>query len=394
MMKAEDMDGFADHIGGGGGILCGASTLTETVAAADEFCARISQPDMAAVFVFCSTRFDLEVLGRRLAENLPGVLLVGCTTAGELSPDGYRTGSLTGFSLAAPEFHVSARIIENLHSFELNCSQNVVQSNINALRAKDPTLDLSSMFGFLMIDGLCHREEAVISYLHAAMGQIPMFGGSAGDDLHFQRSFLLWEGEFRPDIAVQVMVGTRYPFRVFKTEHFTATDNKMVITGTDSQQRIVYEINGDPAGPEYARLAGLDASRLTPMSFAAHPVVVRVGGDYYVRSIQKVNPDQSLSFYCAVDEGIVLTVARGCDMLEDLQDQFSRIIADIGYPRLLIGCDCILRRLELENRREVARMSQILSAHNVIGFNTYGEQFQAMHVNQTFTGVAIGGRRA
>ena len=28
--------------------------------------------------------------------------------------------------------------------------------------------------------------------------------------------------------------------------------------------------------------------------------------------------------------------------------------------------------------------------NNVVGFGTFGEQFQAMHVNQTFTGVAIG----
>ena len=31
-----------------------------------------------------------------------------------------------------------------------------------------------------------------------------------------------------------------------------------------------------------------------------------------------------------------------------------------------------------------------LERNNVIGFATYGEQFNAMHVNQTFTGVAIG----
>ena len=31
-----------------------------------------------------------------------------------------------------------------------------------------------------------------------------------------------------------------------------------------------------------------------------------------------------------------------------------------------------------------------MAKNNVIGFATYGEQFNAMHVNQTFTGVAIG----
>ena len=33
-----------------------------------------------------------------------------------------------------------------------------------------------------------------------------------------------------------------------------------------------------------------------PLAFAAYPVVVRIGGSEYVRSIQKVNPDHSLSF--------------------------------------------------------------------------------------------------
>ena len=35
-------------------------------------------------------------------------------------------------------------------------------------------------------------------------------------------------------------------------------------------------------------------------------------------------------------------------------------------------------------------MSEIFAENNVVGFSTYGEQFEAMHVNQTFTGVAIG----
>jgi hypothetical protein len=36
------------------------------------------------------------------------------------------------------------------------------------------------------------------------------------------------------------------------------------------------------------------------------------------------------------------------------------------------------------------RVSQMLAANNVIGFSTYGEQFAAMHLNQTFSGIAFG----
>ena len=37
-----------------------------------------------------------------------------------------------------------------------------------------------------------------------------------------------------------------------------------------------------------------------------------------------------------------------------------------------------------------SRLSALLAANAVVGFSTYGEQYQAMHVNQTFTGIAIG----
>ena len=49
---------------------------------------------------------------------------------------------------------------------------------------------------------------------------------------------------------------------------------------------------------------------LTPMSFAAHPLVVKIGGEYFCRSIRRLNEDGSLSFFCAIDEGVVLTLGR------------------------------------------------------------------------------------
>ena len=36
------------------------------------------------------------------------------------------------------------------------------------------------------------------------------------------------------------------------------------------------------------------------------------------------------------------------------------------------------------------RVSELMIENNVVGFATYGEQFNGMHVNQTFTGVALG----
>jgi hypothetical protein len=54
-----------------------------------------------------------------------------------------------------------------------------------------------------------------------------------------------------------------------------------------------------------------------------------------------------------------------------------------------LACDCILRKLEAQEKQKTRALSEILSQNNVVGFSTYGEQFNSMHVNQTLTGVAI-----
>jgi hypothetical protein len=153
---------------------------------------------------------------------------------------------------------------------------------------------------------------------------------------------------------------------------------------------VVREIDGRPAAAAYAELVGVDVRNLDPMRFAASPMVVVIGGVSYVRSISKALPDGSLKFFCAIDEGMVLRVAHGTDLLQNLDHALVSICNAIGDLQLLLGCDCILRRLEIVQTGLVGRVAELLERYRVIGFNTYGEQYRGVHVNQTFTGIAIG----
>ena len=110
----------------------------------------------------------------------------------------------------------------------------------------------------------------------------------------------------------------------------------------------------------------------------------------YVRSIQRVEPGGGLKFYCAIDRGVVLRVARGEDLLENLEAAFSRVRAQIGPPQLVLTCDCILRKLEIDQMGLQEAVGEVLLRNNALGFNTYGEQFCGVHVNQTLTAVALG----
>lgn len=109
-----------------------------------------------------------------------------------------------------------------------------------------------------------------------------------------------------------------------------------------------------------------------------------------MRSIQKANPDGSLTFFCAIEDGVVLRVGHGVDLVENLERALAGIRGDIGPPQVVLGCDCILRKLEMVQNGLVARVDAMFRDNNFVGFNSYGEQYRGVHVNQTLTGIAIG----
>lgn len=66
-----------------------------------EIHAGLAQANLELVVLFCSRSFDLDILGPEIGRLFENVTVVGCTTAGEITPIGYLEGSITGFSLSA-----------------------------------------------------------------------------------------------------------------------------------------------------------------------------------------------------------------------------------------------------------------------------------------------------
>ncbi len=367
------------------------TSATDARAAARAFHAAVMQPDTELVLFFCSSAYELEALADELNRLFGDVPVVGCTTAGEIGPQGYRDHSLSGASFPAGScMAVSGRLAE-LQQFSIGHGQAFAQSMLQRLEARVVGADGGNSFGFLLIDGLSVREEPVARALQAALGDIALCGGSAGDDLRFERTWVFHDGAFHRDSAVLVLMSTSLPFRLFKTQHFTSLDERLVVTEADAERRIVREINGLPAAEEYARLVGVDPAELDPVHFAAAPVVVLIDGTDYVRSIQQAAPDGSLTFFCAIDEGLVLRVAQGVDLVANLEATMAQLQAELGPPQVVLACDCILRNLEITQKGWKPAVEAVLGRHNVVGFSTYGEQYRGVHVNQTLTGIAIGG---
>lgn len=377
-----------------GQIRAGHSVARTPGEAVAEFHTQVMQPDMALVLFFCSSNYDLGILAAEMNSRFAGVAVVGCTTAGEIGPAGYQEHSLSGMSFSASAFVAEVGRIDDLHAFEIAAGRDFAEQLLRRLESRMPLGNARNSFGLLLIDGLSLREEPVTHALQDGLGAVPMIGGSAGDDLKFERTWVFHDGGFHTDSAVLVLVSTRLPFHIIRTQHFVADSERLVVTEVDAAKRVVHEINGLPAVEEYARLVGVAPEQLTPSHFATWPVVVMIDGTDYVRSIQHANPDGSLTFYCAIDEGVVLRVAHGEGLLEKLEATFTDLEDELGKLEGMLVCDCILRNLEIARKGQKVAVGEIFRRYNAVGFSTYGEQFGGVHINQTLTGIAIGGGKA
>ncbi|MBC2665132.1 FIST C-terminal domain-containing protein [Novosphingobium flavum] len=367
-----------------------ASRAAEPAAAVAELVAAIGGEDLAGAVVFCSHAYPREALARALTEALPGVAVIGCTSAGELTTRGYDTESIVLIGFPADSFSMSVLRFDDLDRFDPEGAQGAIRRLVAGARLDHAAFENLHQVALFLVDGLSHREELLTMTAQHALGDIKLIGGSSGDGLSFKETGVLHDGRFHTDAAVVALLTSRRPMHVFCANHYRPGQAKMVVTAADAETRTVFEINAAPAAEEYLRLSGSAARELDAHFFAAYPPMVRTGGQAHVRSIQSANPDGSLTFYCAIDTGVVLSIGEPVDRVAGMRTLFAEVAGKVGEIDHIIGFDCVLNRLDAEDRQIVREVSALYTENRVLGFNTYGEQFFAAHMNQTFSGLAIG----
>lgn len=371
------------------GVRCASSASGNLIEAIVQLKAGLGTDTFQHIIAYFSVDYDAETLIAALATAFPGCSISGCSTAGAITPGGMVDEGVLLIAFPHAGFTVHSGAVENVSEFGVERVTELAR-RLRGRLTFDDTNKRTAAFAMILVDGTSNKEESIVAAVHWAIEHVPLIGGSAGDGLTFRGAVVVHEGRVMADAAVLILVETAVPFRVFKTQNFEPTPIKLVVTAADTERRIVKELNAESAAREYASAIGLLPDDLGPFSFASYPLVVKVGGDYYCRSIRNMNEDGSLSFFCAIDEGLVFTVARPQDMLRATQEALDEIGQEIGGIDLVIGFDCVLRRLDAQNRQIRHQMEDMYRRYRIVGFHTYGEQFNAMHLNQTLTGIAFG----
>ena len=359
-------------------------------AAVRDIAGRFAGVPLAGVLLFCADHYAPGALADATRRHF-ACPVAGCTTAGEIGTR-YQRDGIVAVAFAAESFRLHVRLLPTPEDFTPTSAREVVDSLRGEL-AFSPDLAPGGMFGVVLLDGLSFSEEAMTSCLHSALRGVGLVGGSAGDSLAFRETRILAQGAFHPAAGALVLVESRLPFEIFRVQHFVPTDVEMIITAADPATRTVHEIDGAPAAEAYASCLGLREDELSTSVFSQHPVMLEIGGEAFVRSIQRANPDGSLTFFCAIDEGLILSVARASDCVANLAMEVARLRGSFASIEATLGFDCILRRLELEATGRLEAAEAALAPLCLAGFSTFGEQIDGVHVNQTLTGVVFGARK-
>lgn len=341
------------------------------------------------VLVFHSSRQDAKDVARALLARFPSTPIAGCTTSGEMTTEGHQSGSLVVVGIVSDRIRWAVQPVRLVGPFDLARAQGLIEQLAAKVGRRSDELDPRRHFALMFVDGLCGQEESIVAHVSEALGGIPVVGGSAGDDLAFRSTQVIANGLEYEGAAVLVLAESELPFRTFKHQHIVSANRYLAVTRVDADARVLRELDGYPAATAYAGALGVDQREFTAEHTFLHPLTFRYEGEIFVRAVRKIRPDGAVELYGAVEEGMVLDVSDHVDMADALRASVGR---EAPRAALFLQFNCVLRSLEAErtNRHDALARSLRQLAERVVGFDSYGEQLDGLHINQTLVGIAIG----
>lgn len=331
---------------------------------------------------FASSSYQPEALSWAIKKEFWQSKVIGCTTAGELSPAGLTKNSLVGLFLPSSYLHgVELAVVTELGKGAAGAGKAVTYL-AKKFGKKPLELDPKEFVGIVLPDGLSGGEEELMIAL-GGVTDAPFVGGSAGDDLKFEKTSVFCEDKAYSDAAVLALIHLKVPYHIVKTQSFSMRDETLTATEVILKNRSVLKFDDKPAAEAYAEALGVNRDALDDKLLTSHPLGLSVGNTPYVRSPQQVLDNQEVKFYCRVEQGSQLRVLYNTDIVGDTKKAIDQTEFNLGRPiGAMVVFNCILRHLEMESRGITRDFVASFGARHFVGFSTYGEQYVG-HVNQT-----------
>ncbi len=338
-------------------------------------CAQLAadKPDLLLVFAAASY-FSAADFFKALRSQFPDSVMIGCSTAGEVTADGVDDGTCT---LTALHFE-KTRLIQ-AHTTLAGMDDSHAAGERLARQLTDAELKTVLVFG----PGLQINGSALVDGLAGILGEsIPITGGLAGDGGAFTQTFTLGPDGVSDHAVVAVgLCGAALRFGHGSFGGWEAFGPARKVTRCANN--LLYELDGEPALDVYKRYLGEHANGL-PASGLLFPFAM-LSEDHnaigLIRTILGVDETEgSLTLAGEIDpDGYLKLMHASTDKLVNGAESAAKAAAamvDKPDESLVILVSCVGRKLVMGNRvdEEVEAVGDVFGLQAVLtGFYSYGE---------------------
>lgn len=331
-------------------------------------------PEANWILVFGSVkRFHERGFIKTLHKRYPRAQIIGCTTTGEITPNGVHDDSI----------HITAMLWERSSlRFVAKPVVRMAESHTlgNDIAADLNQADLKGVF--VLSDGLNVNGSELVAGLQEVLKDVPITGGLAGDGAQFTQTFLLHNDKIQDKMVVAVGIyGADAIMTSGALGGWKPYGPPRRVTKSD--KNIVLELDGKPALPLYKMYIGnyakdLPASGLNfPFAIMSENKIITV-----IRTLLAVSDkDNSLTFAGNVAEGSTVRMLQSNHdrLVEGATDAARQIIdkgANLAENAVAICVSCVGRKLVMADQvsDEVYAVQRLLGTQTgITGFYSNGE---------------------
>ncbi|MEO5701816.1 MAG: FIST N-terminal domain-containing protein [Casimicrobiaceae bacterium] len=357
------------------------STDSDSRAAAHELGAAVraglGDKPADALVVFASTTHNHRDLLTTLAEECGTTTIAGASSAGEFT--NHRRG----------EGHVSVLALRsNQMRFRVGVGREIGRDPQAAARAVAASFgglasnEMPHRAALVMTDALAGHTDALVEELTVATGgNYRFFGGGAGDDARFSKTFVFAGTEAVSDAVVALEILSTQPVGIGVSHGWEPAGPSLRVTEAEGMRLI--GLNGAPAIDvflEHAQSTGQRFDTADPIPFFLHNIVgIETRGTYRLRVPLGVNADGSINCAAAVPRGALVRIMRtsASSAIHAAQQATRAAIESVGGGRASAALvfDCVATRLRLGEAfdNELEACAELLAPVNFMGCNTYGQ---------------------
>lgn len=339
----------------------------------------MGQTSADVALVFASVRFDQGSLLKGIVSVTHETPLVGCSTAGEIVPEGPIRRSVVVMTIRSDTLRIAAGLGQGLSENPHRAGQEIASHTAQA--------QLPHPHGLIIFpDGLTGNIAEVIRGIQEVLGlSFPIAGGSAADDFGFTRTYQYFNGKVYTDAAVGILLAGPIALGIGARHGWQPLGRPRRVTKATAN--VVQELDHHTAVNLYETYFGQQAASLKVESLAEMSIVYPLGmpipgeEEYLLRNVLKVDPNGSLLYAGEIPEGTEVRLmmgskARALEAAKRAAEQATLEIAPRNPSFGLVFSSCSRARLfGHQAGKEISIVRQALGEEvPFIGFYDYGEQ--------------------